>query len=433
MISGKIPSIVIGKTHVYLVEDKNLVEFKSIKDLTENISQGQINLILSGDTGYLKFFSFPIETIVDKTKIQLELQKQIPLDLSEVDWQYKLISKNKKTQEYWAFAPEPSSLNPFVSALKKNDLEVNSLSSLPFLISENIPKYKDPTLVIFQKKKIQFILIVGKNQIWVYNLPVESDLKTVTANLIDLIKNHHQLEIKNLVAISDQDLTDLKLKIEKISFDFSKVKFVSLIEDYKIKSSKDENGRKSEKNENQVEDQKNDQSETENTNTKFKFFNKRSFGLTLILGASIILMLATFWFKESGAKPSPTQKQGQSESPLTPEQIDENNPSTSISTSEPSASPQFFSNLYSVQILNGSGIAGLASETQTLLEENDFDDLETGNADNSNYETTEIITDDDELKNELIKILEKNFQINPKPNSTSLPEDFDAIIILGQN
>jgi hypothetical protein len=429
MISGKIPSIVIGKTHVYLVEGKDLVEFKSIKDLTKNISQGQVNLILSADTGYLKFFSFPIETIVDKTKIELELQKQIPLDLSKVDWQYKLISKNKKTQEYWAFAPETNSLNPFVETLKKNGLEVNSLSSLPFLISENIPKYKNPTLVIFQKKKIQFILIIAKNKIWLYNLPADSDLKTVVASLIELAKNHHKLEIKNLTAISDQDLSNLKLKMEKVNFDFSKVKFIPLIEDYEIKSEK----KKNKKTDDLAGEEKNDESENENTKTKFKFFSKRSLGLILILGASIILMLATFWLKKPGAKQNLAQQPEQSETSLTPKEIDENNPLAAISTPEPSPSPKFFSNLYSVQILNGSGTAGLASQTQILLEENDFNDLETGNADNNDYETTEIITDDEDLKKELTKILEKDFQINPNPNDTSIPEDFDAIIILGQN
>jgi len=428
MISGKIPSIVIGKTHVYLVENKGLVEFKSIKDLTRNISQGQVNLILSGDTGYLKFFSFPIETIVDKTKIELELQKQIPLDLSQVNWRYKLIGKNKKTQEYWAFAPEPNSLTPFISALKKNGLEVNSLSSLPFLVSENIPKYKDPTLVIFGKQKIQFVLIVAKNQIWLYNLSPDSDLKTVTADLIDLAKNHHQLEIKNLVAISDQNLTDLKLKIQKVDFDFSKIKFVPLIEDYETKPEKKE----SKIEENQQEAEEDGEKKTNYTNTKFKPFTKRSLGLILILGASITIMLATLWFKKPGAKQDLAGQSEQTGTQLASEQTTQDDSLTPITTSEPSPSPQFFANLYSVQILNGSGTAGLASQTQTLLEENNFDDLEVGNADSSDYETTEIITDDEKLKKELIKILEKDFQINPDPSSPSIPEEFDAIIILGQ-
>lgn len=86
---------------------------------------------------------------------------------------------------------------------------------------------------------------------------------------------------------------------------------------------------------------------------------------------------------------------------------------------------------YSIQVLNGSGIAGLAGEVQDLLIANGFSGVDVGNAESNDYEDTQIITKKplpeatlNEIKNSLREY--KTVELE------DVNQEFDIVIILSQ-
>lgn len=89
---------------------------------------------------------------------------------------------------------------------------------------------------------------------------------------------------------------------------------------------------------------------------------------------------------------------------------------------------------YSVQILNGSGIAGAAGTVEDLLKEQGFEIFETGNADSYDYENTEVQIIGG-LPKEVYDTIEKGLEnYTVTLSEENLPEDsqYDVVIIVGQ-
>jgi hypothetical protein len=92
-----------------------------------------------------------------------------------------------------------------------------------------------------------------------------------------------------------------------------------------------------------------------------------------------------------------------------------------------------------IQILNGSGISGLAGQLEDLLLSMDYEDdlIEVGNADNVDYQTSVLIVlaEKAEIADLLYDDLQVKMDLEVKVddiiNNTNL-NDFDAIIILGK-
>ncbi len=87
-----------------------------------------------------------------------------------------------------------------------------------------------------------------------------------------------------------------------------------------------------------------------------------------------------------------------------------------------------------IQVLNGSGIPGVAGKLKTLLEEKGYTVSDTGNADNYDYETTEIQVKSG--KDEILKVLEtdlkEDYSLNASPETLSDDVPYDARIIIGK-
>jgi len=108
-------------------------------------------------------------------------------------------------------------------------------------------------------------------------------------------------------------------------------------------------------------------------------------------------------------------------------------------TSEPTESDENVKkidlSLYSIQILNGTGKAGLAAKVSELLKTKGFADFKIGNADKNNYEKTTIliqtIENTEKLKDILTEVLgEYEFASNEPLNSEI---NYDVIITLGND
>ncbi len=109
-------------------------------------------------------------------------------------------------------------------------------------------------------------------------------------------------------------------------------------------------------------------------------------------------------------------------------------------TNEPSATPtpeDVKVDEYSIEIQNGSGIAGEAGRAQSLIEEQEFVVDLTGNADNYDYTETVIQAKEgvseawlDKLKEVLKGKYEVKSQVETLDDADS---DSDVVVIIGQN
>jgi hypothetical protein len=90
---------------------------------------------------------------------------------------------------------------------------------------------------------------------------------------------------------------------------------------------------------------------------------------------------------------------------------------------------------YSINILNGSGVAGQASAVEGLLEEVGFESMDTGNADSYDYEETEISLAESTPKSvfdAVSEALEDDYEVK-KSNAIEEDSDYDILIIVGKN
>lgn len=89
---------------------------------------------------------------------------------------------------------------------------------------------------------------------------------------------------------------------------------------------------------------------------------------------------------------------------------------------------------FSLSILNGSGIAGEASKVSGLLEENGFENIETGNADSYDYTTTQVSLKEgisNEVYKQILSSLEESYVVEKSDQFLDSESSFDIVIIIG--
>ncbi|MCX7955779.1 MAG: LytR C-terminal domain-containing protein [Patescibacteria group bacterium] len=100
----------------------------------------------------------------------------------------------------------------------------------------------------------------------------------------------------------------------------------------------------------------------------------------------------------------------------------------------PTPTPSFKKEDLKIQILNGSGVAGKASEMKKILKDKGYDDIVTGNADNFDYKTTEIQTKKSKSQaSEMIKEDLKDYISSFKETLLDENKAPDVIIIFGSD
>jgi sorbitol-specific phosphotransferase system component IIA len=106
---------------------------------------------------------------------------------------------------------------------------------------------------------------------------------------------------------------------------------------------------------------------------------------------------------------------------------------TKVPAATPTEEPLDLSK-YTIMLENGSGTAGVAAGLQTQLEDADFNVVEIGNADNSNYEETVIQVKNGtntEFLDALREELEKTYVVSKDTEELPDSEEFDAVVIIG--
>jgi hypothetical protein len=112
----------------------------------------------------------------------------------------------------------------------------------------------------------------------------------------------------------------------------------------------------------------------------------------------------------------------------------ETSPTPDIEQPTPTPEKNVEKDAFSIEIQNGSGIAGEAGRAQELLEGDDFKVNGTANADNYDYEETVIQAGDDVPDawiDELIATLEKNYTVQTRIDDKGT-SDADVVVIVGK-
>lgn len=152
--------------------------------------------------------------------------------------------------------------------------------------------------------------------------------------------------------------------------------------------------------------------------------------LWIIIAIIVIILVlvggALWYFRENvlkrfsvGVKPTPTQT------------VVKNTPTPATD----SAKMEIDLSEYSIRVLNGSGISGIAGETKDILEAEDFNVEEIGNADSSDYEGTVIKAKGhvpSEFLEKLKEALEETYILDASEDLED-SEDFDVIVIIGSS
>lgn len=103
-------------------------------------------------------------------------------------------------------------------------------------------------------------------------------------------------------------------------------------------------------------------------------------------------------------------------------------------TPSPSPTVEISREGFKLQILNGSGISGLATKAKIYLEGLGYKDISVGNASSADYSQTEIQIK--ESKKDILTILkadlEKNYTLASTTATLSASSKFDIIITLGK-
>lgn len=107
---------------------------------------------------------------------------------------------------------------------------------------------------------------------------------------------------------------------------------------------------------------------------------------------------------------------------------------TPIPTATPTPTPSFKKDELKVQVLNGGGVAGKATEVKAILSGKGYQDIITGNADNFDYKKSEIQVK--KSKNQAAAMMTEDLkEYITSPTQTSLSEDetADIVFIIGQD
>ncbi len=156
----------------------------------------------------------------------------------------------------------------------------------------------------------------------------------------------------------------------------------------------------------------------------------------LILIAGVVVALGVFWFTRGNSA------QTASDTTTTPTQAIEDiniteeptvEPTSATTTPKPTTAEEKEVSGPKIQVLNGTGEEGVAGKMKTALEGAGFESIETGNADNFDYEKVTIKAKDASMKTaEKLKTQLKDYSFNEDIATLSDDSLFDIVITVGK-
>jgi len=103
-------------------------------------------------------------------------------------------------------------------------------------------------------------------------------------------------------------------------------------------------------------------------------------------------------------------------------------------TPTPSPTPVEFDRAdITVEVLNGSGVGGAAGAMESFLEELGYENIEVGNADNSDYEniTIQVKKEFEDIASLIVEDLETDYVVNSDYETLDGDSEYEVVIIVG--
>lgn len=353
---------------------------ETLKQLASQLPGRTIRVLLAEDIAYVVELHLPKQEALNREQVLSQLKIQIPEELHDHDWDFRLEPASKAAQadgqKILAFAPVQQLWQLFSTAVMQACLEVEAVEP------EQIARKRHPDPVIA--------------------LALKTDLKGKDEQVLNLKTLPAEPDTAPLPQAQDQPTTDQLQKREETpvspKLEMPLPKPALLLQHQVPPTPLSKPGSK-------------------------KPYVLLAGGVALLvalIGGGLVISQRAF-----APQPSPTPLPTAIPSP-TPEPTPE-------ATQSAVLKPEDLQD-YSVQILNGSGVAGEAGKVLTLLETEGFTTIATGNAENFDYEKTEVHLAqgvDDQLFEVVERALGDQFTVTRYPTPMTDQAEYDIVIIVG--
>jgi len=205
------------------------------------------------------------------------------------------------------------------------------------------------------------------------------------------------------------------------------------VKDKKSEEKTDERVQKDEASDEELTEEQKKNSDKESEDDSHSAFSAAEFGLAerksnkgkniilfLVVFLLVAIVSALFYFFSTGVLKFEEKENEQEVAP----------------TEVPTATPvpvDFDKAKFSIQVLNGSGVSGAAGSMETFLEELGYENIEIGNADNSDYQniTIQIKRDFEDFVEIISKDLSDSYTVDKDYEILDEDSKYDAVIIVG--
>lgn len=372
---------------------------------TKTVLGTNIRVLLDEDLCFVFGFSVAQNLQIGRQEIQEKAQAYIPEDLSETRWDFKEILDGEK-RYIQVIAIVKSFFDRLNTAAVKARLNIEAVEPSSYSLARLVKDEKKSLIMAYLLEESSFLAVVDKGVVYLSKKITVDKITEEIIQMNDFAVSKFQIDPKKII-INNVGNIDQKL-LEANNFKIE-VKNLNIYLGLAIK-----------------EDLKGKDEDSLNLEPVAKRGEEKkekgpvSFFVGVLIG--LIILGLGFWFWSKSNKGINRSTKSEEKLILTKTQA------------TPTATQEIGRSEYKIQILNGSGEEGAASELKTALEKVKFTVSGTDNADNYDYETTEVRYKkkiDEAFKVDLNKELGKTYSIT-KGKELANDSDYDVIIIIGK-
>lgn len=328
----------------------------------------------------------------NRNQIQSKIQPTVIEDLSQTIWDYKIVAKYNHLNLVQVIFVSSEFFNIFRTAVQKSRMKIKLLESFSTAICRFLPAKK----LVFLN--YQDLLLLSFNQTPIFSSVLTKKISQADIDKVfEYAKQRFQILPQQILFSPTGDIAFNQFEFGNLHPEYTNINpLKGIIHSGELRGS----------------DATTTRLEVPRDGKKSSFLPKIMFIIPLILLLSIFIFIIVH-------------------------QNTNNNPNSPAEVITPTLTPiptKAVSD-FKIQILNGTGTAGQASEVSNLLNKNDFKIESVGNADNYDFTKTQI-----EVKSsvpaDIIDLIKKSLEDDypAKVSTSNLPEtsEFDIIVTTGK-
>lgn len=410
-----------------------------------------VRVLIGEDLSYVVSLSVPKTEAKERLAIKTKLKEIVPENLDESVWDFEEVAQTKEEKIVQVMVFVKSFFETLSASLNQAGIEAEAIEPTSVALARLTENEKQPHLIIH--KSLEALALVANRGLVVVSETLDSQISLPKiGQLLDFVSGHFNIMPSKIILSGNMEGVDakqLEAKDRQIEpKDLSPMIGLGLKQDIKGKdqevlnlkplaikpSSKPESRNQEPQAENQDEKGKDQKPVAENKQSqvflsdtqKPPLVNKKLLIAFLIILLLSGLALGGIFFYRSKTKP-------EAEPEATPIPTVEVTPTPEVSTTP---TPETEVNLsdYSIQVLNGSGVAGEAGYVEEILTAEGFESIETGNADSYEYSDTEIMIKEntpDKVFESIKKALNNKYTVTKSEDVLSKDAKYDIVVITG--